>query len=223
MKHYFTLCMVIIFAVTAIAVSSEIDGKWKDKIKGPMGETEIEFNLKTEGNILTGTVTGPMGEQNIQNGKIDGNKFSFETQMGGNLISHKGMIEGNVMKVSLAQNGMEFELHRVVETIDINGSWIGTLSMPEGGMGMGGPPPEGMKITFVFEVEKNSLKGVVKGPMGDMPISNGKINGSEFYFDVNAGGMAMGHQCIVQGDSIKMQITGGPGGMGMTLKRAERQ
>ena len=74
---------------------------------------------------------------------------------------------------------------------------------------------------ILFQGYGDTLTGTVQGPMGDMPISNGKIDGSEFYFDVDAGGMVIGHQCTVEGDSIKMKIVGGPGDMGMILKKVE--
>ena len=217
MMRTINMFVVLIFSMVVFAVSSEIDGKWKGKVTGPMGDMEIEFNLKADGSTLTGTVTGPRGEQSIQNGKIDGNNFSFDTDMGGNLVTRTGTVKGDILKVTMQQFGVEFELKRAVEKIDINGSWLGSMPMPDGGMG----GPGNMEMIFIFEVKNDTLTGSVKSPMGDMSISNGKIDGSEFYFDVDAGGMVIGHQCTVEGDSIKMKIVGGPGDMGMTLKKVE--
>jgi hypothetical protein len=82
-----TLCC----AVALVAAAAGIDGKWVASMKVPApkkqgGEArEVQFtlDLKSEGSQLTGTVSGGMGRRaptmNIENGKLDGNKFSFAT------------------------------------------------------------------------------------------------------------------------------------------------
>ena len=94
--------------------------------------------------------------------------------------------------------------------IDIDGRWSGKMEGPEGGE---------MEMVFVFKVDGEKLTGKVEGPMGDMPMTNGKVNGTEFTFDVDAGWMTIGHLCKVLGDSISMKIIGMPGDMEIILKR----
>ena len=36
------------------------------------------------------------------------------------------------------------------------------------------------------------------GPMGELPITNGKIDGKIFFFQVNAGEMTISHQCFYE-------------------------
>jgi len=94
---------------------------------------------------------------------------------------------------------------------DINGKWKGEMQSPNGPM----------ELTFNFKVSGDSLNGTVAGPMGDLPISNGKINGKTFSFDVDANEFTVNHQCTVMSDSISMKVPGMPGGedMAIILKR----
>ncbi len=93
----------------------------------------------------------------------------------------------------------------------ISGKWKGEMQGPNGSMG----------LTFDFKVSGDSLAGSVEGGMGTIPITNGKINGKTFSFDVNVNDMTIVHQCTVMGDSISMKINGFQGGqpMEVILKR----
>ena len=70
----------LLAAVSACAAS--VDGRWIAKMENrKQGPQEIVFNLKSEGDRLTGTVaTGRrMREATIQDGKISGDQISFTT------------------------------------------------------------------------------------------------------------------------------------------------
>ena len=94
---------------------------------------------------------------------------------------------------------------------DINGKWKGQMESPNGPM----------DLVFNFKANGDSLSGTVESPMGELPISNGKINGNTFSFLVNVGEMSMSHQCTAMGDSISMKVPGMQGGepMELMLKR----
>ena len=94
---------------------------------------------------------------------------------------------------------------------DINGKWKGQMESPNGPM----------DLVFNFKASGDSLTGSVEGPMGELPISNGKISGNTFFFQVNAGEMTISHQCTTMGDSISMKVPGMQGGepMELMLKR----
>jgi hypothetical protein len=93
---------------------------------------------------------------------------------------------------------------------DINGKWKGQMQGPDGAM----------DLSFNFKVVGDSLTGTVASPMGELPISNGKINGKTFSFDVNAGDFTINHQCTVMSDSISMKVPGMQGEtMEIVLKR----
>ncbi len=80
----------------------------------------------------------------------------------------------------------------------IDGKWKGEMQSPNGPF----------ELTFSFKVAGDTLTGAVLGQMGDMPISNGKVNGKEFSFDVSMGDMTISHQCTFMTDSISMKVKG---------------
>jgi hypothetical protein len=93
----------------------------------------------------------------------------------------------------------------------ITGKWIGKMQGPNGDS----------EMTFTFNVAADTLSGSVGSPMGDMPISNGKVSGKTFSFDVSMGDMVITHQCTIDGDTITMKVKGfGDEPMEMILKRA---
>ena len=96
-KIFFAFVVVLLGAMVCNA--AEIDGKWKTTFKGQDGDMELVFVFKTDGVILTGSIVTPMEEMPISNGKIDGKEFSFDLDMMGNTIKHKGTVEGNEIKM----------------------------------------------------------------------------------------------------------------------------
>lgn len=100
----------------------------------------------------------------------------------------------------------------MVISSDINGKWKGKMEGPNGEVG----------LVFTFKAEGDTLAGNVEGPMGTMDISNGKINGDDFSFDLSFGGMTINHECKVLGDSISMKVPGMQGeDIEIILKRLE--
>jgi len=94
---------VLIFSfLLAISASAgdRISGKWKTTV-GPDGDMVLTFNLKVNGDQLTGTISTPMGDQEIKNGKVDGNSLSFETNMMDSIIKHSGTLDGEVIKLKV--------------------------------------------------------------------------------------------------------------------------
>ena len=50
---------------------------------------------------------------------------------------------------------------------DINGKWKGKMQGPNGDM----------EMVFNFKVNADTLNGTAESPMGELPISNGKVKG----------------------------------------------
>ena len=94
----------------------------------------------------------------------------------------------------------------------IEGNWVANMKGQDGSE---------MAITFVFKMDGDKLAGSVKTPNGDMPISNTKIEGRAFSFDVAFNGMSIKHDCTwKEDDTISMKIVGSPmGDSEMILKR----
>ncbi len=107
------LSVVVVFltALSVSAVAADVTGKWVAQLPGRGGETmESTFNLKVEGEKLTGTVVGPMGNENpISDGKISGDDLSFVIKVNfqGNEMKmlYKGKVSGDEMKLTMEMEG----------------------------------------------------------------------------------------------------------------------
>ena len=104
-----TLCVVVFVPLRA----ADVDGKWSGSIDTPMGAIPIEFNFKADGATLTGSMGGPDGGQiPIKNGKIDGNKISFNVSVdfGGMTLDfvYTGSLSGDTLQMSSDFMGMPF-------------------------------------------------------------------------------------------------------------------
>ena len=90
--------------------AADITGKWLAQAPGRDGQThEMTFNLKADGDTLTGTVSTPRGEMEISDGKISGDEISFTQTMnfGGNTVKllYKGTISGDEIKFTRSREG----------------------------------------------------------------------------------------------------------------------
>ena len=83
--------LTLVLATALLAAADDVTGKWAGSFVITLeGETRDEtalLNLKQTGNELTGT-GGPNADRQwpIQNGKVEGNKFTFDVQSDGPLI-----------------------------------------------------------------------------------------------------------------------------------------
>jgi uncharacterized protein (DUF2147 family) len=89
-----TIATLAVFATTMFA--ADINGKWTAEVEGRNGQKRTTtFNLKAEGEKLTGTVSGPGGREfNIEEGKISGDNVSFAVTMEFNGNSRKVVYKG---------------------------------------------------------------------------------------------------------------------------------
>lgn len=99
-------------------LAAGIDGQWISERKmerdGQSFTIVQTFNLKTEGDKLTGTVTIAFGDREpftaeIKEGKVDGAKFTFTTVFSGpngEMKSvYEGTLEGDVLKGTSTRDG----------------------------------------------------------------------------------------------------------------------
>ena len=108
-------------ALALVAWTAPIDGKWVAKMQmrggkkqgGAATTLELTLNLKSEGDKLTGTVSGGAGRraptQTIENGKIEGGRFSFTTvqrnKKGDRKFVWEGAVQGDELKGARAAEG----------------------------------------------------------------------------------------------------------------------
>ena len=89
-------------AKRAAAAGGTLSGPWKVVLESPMGQLERSIKLKVDGEKLTGTFTGQLGEMEIKEGKVKGNEFSFlvAAERDGNTMkfTYKGKQDGDKIK-----------------------------------------------------------------------------------------------------------------------------
>jgi hypothetical protein len=95
----------------------------------------------------------------------------------------------------------------------IEGTWKTTM---QGGNG-------DMELTFVFKMVGEKLTGTMKSPNGDVEITNTKIDGKEFSFDISFNDTTIKHKgTLKEDDTISLKVEGSPmGDLQMILKRQQ--
>ncbi len=86
-----------------------VDGKWEAAVESPMGPMTLTFDLKADGEVLSGTIANEMmGESEIRDGKIADGKISFVQVMrrGEREIEFKyeGAVSGDAMELTRSMN-----------------------------------------------------------------------------------------------------------------------
>ncbi len=114
----------LLFLLSGAVMAADVTGTWVAEMAipaggpgggggggGPQGPMKWTFNLKADGANLTGSTIGPMGRENqISEGKIDGDKVSFVVKvqgMQGNemKITYKGTISGDELTLTMEREG----------------------------------------------------------------------------------------------------------------------
>jgi hypothetical protein len=122
----------------AAGFAAGFDGRWTGSFPGMGGQSmTVIFNLKEEGDTLTGTVSGAPGQWiPIKDGKIDGTHISFSVEREFNKMKttnkYTGILLGNELKLSF--------------TPEMAGGFGGPRGAP-GRPGGGGPP----QTSFIAE------------------------------------------------------------------------
>lgn len=117
MKNLTAACLSILM-LAGIALAGSIDGQWKSERKmerdGQSFTIIQTFDLKADGGKLTGKVTMQFGDMeprtvDITDGKMEGEKFSFNTNMstpnGDFKMMYTGTVEGDILKGNAEREG----------------------------------------------------------------------------------------------------------------------
>jgi hypothetical protein len=75
MKYVFSL--LLLFGCCTAFAQNPIDGNWKGTRESPNGTFEVNYTFKVEGKVVTGTWKTQFGEAKLEDGKIEGKKFSY--------------------------------------------------------------------------------------------------------------------------------------------------
>ena len=110
MKFVLTL-LLLVGGLTTFAQNS-IDGNWKGTRETPNGTFEVNYTFKVEGSQLTGTWKTQFGEAKLENGKVDGKKFSYSISFNDRKIEYTGEVI-NDNELALKNEMGEMKLTRV--------------------------------------------------------------------------------------------------------------
>jgi hypothetical protein len=109
--------LVCAFLLVGVGVAAEIDGKWVAERKierdGQSFTIKQTFDLKSDGEKLSGKLSIAFGDQamdaEIKDGKLSGNKFSFNatvsTPNGDFKSVYEGAVEGDTLKGTATRDG----------------------------------------------------------------------------------------------------------------------
>ena len=122
MKTLLCVCAALAMTLcTASVRAADVTGTWAAEMTTPDGNSfPLTFTFKQDGATLTGTVQSPMGDpMDIVNGKIDGDKFTFDVSFNGMTIHHNcTVLSADEIKMTTKSDnadfpGMELTLKRV--------------------------------------------------------------------------------------------------------------
>ena len=110
MKHLIAV-LFLLGSFSAFAQNG-IDGDWKGTRETPNGTMEINYTFKVEGTTLTGIWKTQFGERKIENGKVEGKKFSYTVSFNEMTINNTGELVSDNEIVTKNERG-EMKLTRV--------------------------------------------------------------------------------------------------------------
>lgn len=103
-------------ALVAVLTAADISGKWSGEVPGRGGQTAAAtFVFKVDGEKVTGAMTGPQGEMPLQDGKMSGDRISFNVAGPNAKIMFEGTVSGDEIKMTRTREGgqaREFTLKR---------------------------------------------------------------------------------------------------------------
>ena len=110
LRTAFLAASLLVAGLVSAAWAADVTGKWVAQVTGQNGQTrETTFNLKADGDKLTGTVSGRQGDTPISDGKVSGDDISFTVvrNFQGNDIKlvYKGKVKGDEIAFTVNREG----------------------------------------------------------------------------------------------------------------------
>ena len=196
------ILFAMLFAIPVLGQSGGAAGTWDVTLNSPQGTFNMQFNVKQDGEKLSGVVKGQRGELPLE-GTIKGKDVTFKwtTKFQDNdlPITLTGALDGSTMKGSADYGGFaqgDFSAKKAgdsaaapapsspapasaapatpaADKTDISGAWAFQVETPAGS----GTP------TFTFKQEGEKLTGQYKGAFGEAPLT-GTVKGNKIDFSI---------------------------------------
>jgi hypothetical protein len=215
MKHSRKIALLAAFALAALpnAFAVDVTGKWTSEFESQVGHLKYIFQLKGDGDKFTGTSHRESAQskhdQEINDGKIDGDKISFsETlhiQDQDFKIEYQGTIDGDEMKLTRKVGdfgSIDIVAKRAsVEAPSATGKWRAEFDTQIGKQ----------KYLFTLKADGTNVTGKANAEIGDQkietPLSDGKINAADISFvenmDFSGQPIRIEYKGALDGDQIK--------------------
>lgn len=109
-----TILLLPLFAAMGFAQADRLAGKWDGKTVSPQGERPTTAVFKKEGSGYSGTISGPRGDMQLKEVKLEGDKLTakaeVETPQGNLTINYEFTLQNDTLKGkgSLDLNGNPF-------------------------------------------------------------------------------------------------------------------
>jgi len=79
---------------------------------------------------------------------------------------------------------------------DVTGKWKASIEGPQGPM----------DLMFTFKTESDKVTGTVASPMGELPLTDVKVDGDQIAFTVSTDQFSVVHTGTVVGDEMKLKV-----------------
>jgi hypothetical protein len=99
------LALVMTIGLAATALAADVTGKWVGNVETPNGPLELTYELKADGEALTGTVASAMGSLPIAKGKITGGVLTYEVALEGAVITHEAKMNEAGTEIAIKASG----------------------------------------------------------------------------------------------------------------------
>jgi hypothetical protein len=96
----------------------------------------------------------------------------------------------------------------------LSGKWAGTVKTPDGNE---------ISLTYQLKADSGKITGTVTSPQGEIGITDGKTNGTDFSFSVSVNGADVKHtgKYYAAADTVGLDIDFDGTKLHTTLKRAQ--
>ena len=108
MKGIFITAIISVCVLLCSPSIENLNGKWTGTLKTDQGsEYPLLYSFKIDGDQLTGMAKTPKGDMPINDGKIDGDTFTFNVIVGKMEIDHSCKFYGDSVSVNLTLGNLK--------------------------------------------------------------------------------------------------------------------
>ena len=124
------LALVMTIGMAATAFAADVNGKWKGNVETPNGPLELTYDLKADGETLSGTVSSPMGSLPLNKGKIAGNVLTYEVALDSAVITHEAKVNDAGTEITVKAHRGQVMKKMKADSLPALVHMVATLGVP---------------------------------------------------------------------------------------------